>query len=196
MALREKFGRLVLLEETETTPLGREYRAARLGPAGLDRLVSVLCFAPPISTHAAATKRLMDEARLAARLQNPGLVRVLGIGRVEQTFYVSTELVEGRTLTTRVAGIFSKRRQRKYMAIHIPYLLTHPYVWLVIRAKSNSFSNPDNKNPLIADADCGTFGYAGYPDKHIGTFTHRYIPAATFRYTCSPAFGYPGAATF
>ena len=98
MALREKFGRLVLLEETETGPLGQEYRAARLGPAGLDRLVSVLCFAPAVSAHAAGTKRLMDEARLAARLQNPGLVRVLGIGRVEQTFYVSTELVEGRTL--------------------------------------------------------------------------------------------------
>ena len=98
MALREKFGRLVLLEETETGPLGHEYRAARLGPAGLDRLVSVLCFAPVVSSHAAATKRLMDEARLAARLQNPGLLRVLGIGRVEQTFYVSTELVEGRTL--------------------------------------------------------------------------------------------------
>ena len=98
MALREKFGRLVLLDETEVSGLGREYRAARLGPTGLDRLVTVLCFAPPISTHGAATKRLMDEARLAARLQNPGLVRVLGIGRVEQTFYVSTELVEGRTL--------------------------------------------------------------------------------------------------
>jgi serine/threonine-protein kinase len=98
MALREKFGRLVLLEETETGPLGQEYRAARLGPAGLDRLVSVQCFAPAVSSHAAGTKRLMDEARLAARLQNPGLVRVLGIGRVEQTFYVSTELVEGRTL--------------------------------------------------------------------------------------------------
>ena len=98
MALREKFGRLVLLEETETGPLGHEYRAARLGPTGLDRLVSVLCFAPAVSSHAAATKRLMDEARLAARLQSPGLLRVLGIGRVEQTFYVSTELVEGRTL--------------------------------------------------------------------------------------------------
>src|SRR5512135_2939015 len=110
MALREKFGRLVLLEETETTPLGREYRAARLGPAGLDRLVSVLCFAPPISTHAAATKRLMDEARLAARLQNPGLVRVLGIGRVEQTCYVSTELVEGRTLES----IFERCRAESF----------------------------------------------------------------------------------
>jgi len=98
MALREKFGRLVLLEETEVSALGRELRAARVGPSGLDRIVTVTCFAPAVSSHAAATKRLMDEARLAARLQNAGLVRVLGIGRVEQTFYVSTELVEGRTV--------------------------------------------------------------------------------------------------
>ena len=98
MALREKFGRLVLLEETDAGALGREYRAARLGPAGLDRLVTVLRFGPEVSSNAEATKRLMDEARLAARLQNPGLVRVLGIGRVEQSVYVSTELVEGRTV--------------------------------------------------------------------------------------------------
>ncbi len=110
MALREKLGRLVLLEETEVGVLGREYRAARLGPAGLDRLVTVLCFAPGVSSQAAVTKRLMDEARLAARLQNPGLVRVLGIGRVEQTFYVSTELVEGRTL----AAIFERCQRESF----------------------------------------------------------------------------------
>jgi TonB family protein len=98
MALREKFGKLVLLEETGAGALGREYRAARLGPAGLDRLVTVLRFGPEVSSNAEATKRLMDEARLAARLHSPGLVRVLGIGRVEQSVYVSTELVEGRSV--------------------------------------------------------------------------------------------------
>ena len=71
-------------------------RAAR--PAGLDRLVSVLRFSPAVSPDAEASKRLVDEARLAAQLHNPGLLRVLGIGRVDQSFYVSTELVEGRTL--------------------------------------------------------------------------------------------------
>ena len=106
MPLREKFGKLVLLEETEAGPLGREYRAARLGPAGLDRLVTVLRFGPEVSSHPDATRRLMDEARLAARLQNPGLLRVLGIGRVEQSFYVSSELVEGRS----VAAILDRCR--------------------------------------------------------------------------------------
>ena len=103
MALREKFGKLVLLEETDASALGRESRAARLGPAGLDRLVSVLRLSPAISAHAEATKRLVDEARLAARLPVPGFVRVLGIGRVEQSFYVSSESVEGRSLATVLA---------------------------------------------------------------------------------------------
>jgi len=98
MALREKFGRLVLLDETDAGALGREYRAARLGPAGLDRVVTVFRFGPEVSSHAEATRRLMEQARLAARLQSPGLVRVLGIGRVEHSFYVSTELVEGRSV--------------------------------------------------------------------------------------------------
>jgi TonB family protein len=107
MALREKFGRLVLFDETEAGALGREYRAARLGPAGLDRFVTVLRFGPEVSLNAEATRRLMEEARLAARLQSPGLVRVLGIGRVEQSFYVSTELVEGRS----VAAILERCRR-------------------------------------------------------------------------------------
>jgi TonB family protein len=98
MALREKFGRLVLLEKTDSDPLGDEWSAARLGPSGLDRLVSVLRFSPPVSAHADATKRLVDEARLAAQVHGPALLRVLGVGRVGQSFYVSTELAEGRTL--------------------------------------------------------------------------------------------------
>jgi TonB family protein len=100
MALREKFGRLVLLEQTDSDPLGDEYRAARLGAAGFDRLVSVLRFSPAVSAHAEASKRLVDEARTASQVHNPSLVRVLGVGRVNQSFYVSTELPEGRTVRT------------------------------------------------------------------------------------------------
>ena len=98
MAIREKFGKLVLLEQGEPGPLGLECRAARLGPTGLDRLVTVTRFSPGVSSSVETTRRLMDEARLAARMPSPGLVRVLGIGRVEQSFYISTELVEGRSL--------------------------------------------------------------------------------------------------
>jgi serine/threonine-protein kinase len=98
MTLREKFGRLVLLEETDSSPLGNEYRAARLGPSGFDRLVTVLRFSQAVSADAEGTKRLVEEARLAAQIHSPGLVKMLGVGRVGPSFYLSTELVEGRSV--------------------------------------------------------------------------------------------------
>src|SRR3990170_588315 len=80
MALREKFGRLVLLEETDSGPLGNEYRAARLGPSGFDRLVTVLRFSPAVSGHAEASKRLVEEDPLAATPARPGLAAPAGRG--------------------------------------------------------------------------------------------------------------------
>ena len=52
MRRREKFGKLVLLEETEATGLGTEHRAAKLGAAGLEKIVTVLRLTPGISTNA------------------------------------------------------------------------------------------------------------------------------------------------
>jgi serine/threonine-protein kinase len=104
MALREKFGKLVLLEQTDSGPLGTEYRAARLGPSGFDRLVSVIRLSPAVSAHAQASKRLVEEARLAFNIHKPGLVRVLSVGHVGPTLYLSSELVEGRTLRAVLAG--------------------------------------------------------------------------------------------
>jgi TonB family protein len=98
MARREKFGRLVLLQEREASPLGIEYLAARLDPRGLDRLVSVLRYSPEVSAHPEATRRLTEQARLVARLHGPGLLRVIGVGQVGSFSYVSHEFVEGRSL--------------------------------------------------------------------------------------------------
>ena len=75
-----------------------EYVAARLGPEGLDRLVSVLRYSPEISAHPEAVRRLTEQARLVARLHAPGLLRLIGVGRVGRHSYVSHELVEGRSL--------------------------------------------------------------------------------------------------
>jgi TonB family protein len=130
MALREKFGRLVLLEETDVGALGREYRAARLGPAGLERLVTVLRFGPGVSKDAEAPRRLMEEARLAARLQSPGILRVLGIGRVEQSFYISSELAEGRP----VAAILDRCRAESF-----PFAAEHA---LMIASRAASALEP------------------------------------------------------
>lgn len=98
MTRREKFGKLVLLEETEATGLGAEYRSAKLGPTGLEKIVTILRLIPGISTNAELARNLMDQAKVAAQLQNPNILKIFGIGKVEQSYYISYEHLEGKSL--------------------------------------------------------------------------------------------------
>jgi serine/threonine-protein kinase len=98
MTRKEKFGKLVLLEESEQTGLGVEYRAAKLGPAGLEKIVTILRLKPAISGQPEVARALMEQAKLAAQLQNPNILKIFGIGKVEQSYYISYEFLEGRSL--------------------------------------------------------------------------------------------------
>src|SRR5271169_6832495 len=98
MAKKEKFGKFILFEELDTSGLGSERRAAKLNVAGLEKMVSVLRLSPAISANAEIAKAVMDQAKAAAQLQNPNILRIYGIGKVEAAYYVSTEYVEGKNL--------------------------------------------------------------------------------------------------
>lgn len=107
MAKKEKFGKFVLLEEVENVGIGREYRAAKLGSAGLEKIVSVLRLTPPLATNAEAVKSLMDQVKFAAQLQNPNVLKIYGIGKVDASYYISYEFLEGKSLR----AIFTRCRQ-------------------------------------------------------------------------------------
>src|SRR5262245_54918297 len=98
MPRREKFGKLVLLEDTEATGLGTEHRAAKLGAAGLEKIVTILRLQPGISTHADLARNVMDQAKAAAQLQNPNILKIFGIGKVDQAYYITYEHLEGKSL--------------------------------------------------------------------------------------------------
>src|SRR5688500_11580600 len=65
-ARREKFGKFVLLEQVDAANIGAEYRAAKLGSAGLEKIVELLRLSPVLSANADAAKVLMDQAKFAA----------------------------------------------------------------------------------------------------------------------------------
>lgn len=110
MAKRDKFGKFVLLEDLEESGLGREYRAAKLGSTGIEKVVSVLRLTPALSKHAEAVKALMDQVKLAAQLQNPNVLKIYGIGKVESAYYISYEYLEGKS----VKAIFNRCRQEAF----------------------------------------------------------------------------------
>jgi TonB family protein len=98
MPRKEKLGRFVLLEEVEPASFGIYYRAAKLSATGLERLVSLLRLRPALSAHPDTASRLLDQVKFAAQMQSATAVKVFGIGKVEGSYYVSQELVEGKSL--------------------------------------------------------------------------------------------------
>lgn len=107
MAKREKFGKFVLLDEVESSGLGVEYRAAKLGATGLEKIVALLRLGLELSRNAEFAKNVMDQAKLAAQLQNANIAKIYGIGKVEASYYISYEFVEGKSLK----GIFARCRR-------------------------------------------------------------------------------------
>ena len=107
---KEKFGKFVLLEEIERSSLGVDSRAAKLGATGLEKIVSVLRLSPTLSGNADVAKGVMDQAKLAAQLQSPNILKIYGIGKVDSAYYISSEFVEGKSLK----AIFNRCRQEGF----------------------------------------------------------------------------------
>jgi TonB family protein len=105
MARQEKFGKFVLLEEVDSSAVGSEYRAAKLCLEGLESIVSVVRLSPAISARPEAARVLLDEAKAAAQVQNPNAVKLLGVGKVDASYYLSYEFLEGKSLKATLAHV-------------------------------------------------------------------------------------------
>ncbi len=99
MAKRERFGKFVLLDEVATSGLGTEYRAAKLAGASLERLVSLIRVTPALSGNTDFAKALMEQAKAAARLQSPNVLKLVAIGGpIGSSLYLAYEHVESKSL--------------------------------------------------------------------------------------------------
>ncbi|MBI2840508.1 MAG: TonB family protein [Acidobacteria bacterium] len=94
----EKFGSFLLLEEVGADCIGRTYRAAKLGPAGLDRFVYLTKISPALAQNTALMKMLVEELKASAGLTSPNIAKVYGCGKLEGAYFISWEFVEGKDL--------------------------------------------------------------------------------------------------
>ncbi len=94
LKLRE-VNRCVLEKQIGSGGMGVVFKARH---QDLDIDVAVKFLHPQLITNPGASARFLREARLAARLQSPGFVRVFACGETEGHFYIVMEFVDGQTL--------------------------------------------------------------------------------------------------
>src|SRR3954466_7311282 len=104
------FGKYVLLRPFARGGMGEIYLAAYGELGGAEKLCLVKKV-PEDRDAPGLTARLLDEAKVAVRLNHTNVVQVFDAGRVDEELYVAMELIEGRDLRA-VWNRTAERRSR------------------------------------------------------------------------------------
>src|SRR5687767_3514560 len=87
------------------------YLARRRGAAGFDRPVAIKVIHNHLSTDRDFVEMFLDEARLAARIQDPHVVHVEELGEDRGTYFIVMEYVHGRSLSETLKALSGKGRR-------------------------------------------------------------------------------------
>jgi serine/threonine-protein kinase len=99
LAIRKKqtsvFGGFQIERKIGEGGMGAVYKARQVA---LDRTVALKVLPPELVEDSSYVRRFLSEARLAAKLDHPNVVRAIDFGEVEGKYYFAMEYVEGHTL--------------------------------------------------------------------------------------------------
>jgi serine/threonine-protein kinase len=110
------FGQYQLLDRLAVGGMAELFLAVRVGEAGFKRACVVKRVLPYLAESPEFVRMFLDEARIAARLQHPGVVQVFELGRHEAAYFIAMEYLPGTDLV-RLLRQVQQARQPVPMAI-------------------------------------------------------------------------------
>jgi serine/threonine-protein kinase len=84
--------------------------ARRVGPAGFSRPVAIKVIHDHLAEDHAFVEMFLDEARLAAKIVHPNVVRVEELGQHGRSYFLAMEWVRGAALSSLMAGLAKQQR--------------------------------------------------------------------------------------
>ena len=98
MEIGEVYGKYRLMERIATGGMAEVYKAMALGEAGFERPVAIKRLHRQFGEDEDLVGMLQDEARLCSQLNHGNICQVLDLGRVQDTYYIAMEYVNGKDL--------------------------------------------------------------------------------------------------
>ncbi|MGH9337526.1 MAG: serine/threonine-protein kinase [Vicinamibacteria bacterium] len=102
------YGRYSLLERVATGGMAEVFRAKRKGVEGFEKVVAVKRILPHLSSNKDFVDMFIAEAKMVASLSHPNIVQIFDLGKIDDTYYIAMEFVEGKDLRT----ILTRARNR------------------------------------------------------------------------------------
>ena len=103
-----EYGRYVLLERLAVGGMAEVFRAKRKGVEGFEKVVAVKRILSHLSSNKDFIDMFVDEAKMVASLSHPNIAQIFDLGKIDDSYYIAMEFVEGRDLRT----ILSRARNR------------------------------------------------------------------------------------
>ena len=102
------FGKYYLLERINVGGMAEVFKAKTFGVEGFERLLAVKRILPNIAEDEEFITMFIDEAKIAVQLQHANIAQIFDLGKVEDSYFIALEYVNGRDLRS----IFDRMRSR------------------------------------------------------------------------------------
>jgi serine/threonine-protein kinase len=112
----ERFGKYLIIGELATGGMAEVFLGVQPGPEGFVKVVVIKRVLPHFSSNLDFVQMFVDEARLAARLEHPNIVRTYEFGEVAGQYFTTMEYLPGEDLS-KALGRLSFARQA--MPVHL-----------------------------------------------------------------------------
>ncbi|HEX9726623.1 MAG TPA: serine/threonine-protein kinase, partial [Vicinamibacteria bacterium] len=101
------YGQYLLLDRMATGGMAEIFRAKRRGVEGFEKMVAVKRILPHLSDNKDFVEMFINEAKMVAGLSHPNIVQIFDLGKIENTYYIAMEYIEGLDLR----AILSRARE-------------------------------------------------------------------------------------
>jgi serine/threonine protein kinase len=98
MSVVQQFGGYMFLKKFAVGGMAELYKAKKSGEKGFEKMFAVKKILPHLAMNDEFIGMLIDEAKVAALLDHPNIVRIYDLGKVEDSYCIVMEYVRGRDL--------------------------------------------------------------------------------------------------
>jgi serine/threonine-protein kinase len=108
---QDLFGKYRLLDKIASGGMGTVHEALYCPEGGFERRVAMKRIHPHLAEQAAFVEAFRTEAELSARLAHPNVVQVFDFGRVDDTYFLAMEFVDGLSLLAFMRRVTAARER-------------------------------------------------------------------------------------
>lgn len=99
----EKLGKYRLEQKIAVGGMAEIWLARQEGPAGFAKRLVIKRILPHLARDAKFVEMFLDEARVAALLEHPNIVRISDLGQVDNSYFIAMEFIDGPDLDYMIA---------------------------------------------------------------------------------------------